>query len=123
MQESAFGVILNTLAQRCPHLLVAVFFDREGETIDYFSYLDPYETRLLAAHTGIVFGSAAFRLRWLGAGELRSIEIVTDTYDIVILPVHSEFYLTAVMKRGGLDGSTLEQLLVAVEKLALEAGL
>jgi predicted regulator of Ras-like GTPase activity (Roadblock/LC7/MglB family) len=123
MRESAFGAILSALVQRCPNVLAAVFFDREGETIDYFSYLDPYSTRLLAAHSGIVFNSAEYRMNWLGGGKLFCTEISTNTHGIVILPVRSEFYLTAIVGREAADGHTIDELLIAVEELATEAGL
>lgn len=122
MNQSAFASILTRLVSGCPQVIAAVFFDKEGETIDYHSYLDPYSTRLLAAHTGLVFGSAAYRMTWLGAGPLLSAEISTNTHDIIILPVGDEFYLTIVMCRGA-SGETADKLSQAVKELAEEAGL
>ena len=94
----------------------AIFFDDEGETIDYLSYRDPFSTRLLAAHLGIVFQSANARLSWLHAGEVDMVEIRATLYDSVTMRVATGCYLSVILKSGELD----HRLLATLEKVAKE---
>lgn len=101
MSMSRFGEIMAILEKNCDEFEAAVFFDSEGETIDYYSYLDPYTTRLIAAHHGILYESLQYRLRWLKMGEIKMVEICSDELESVTVHVGEEYYLTAIVRRGG----------------------
>jgi predicted regulator of Ras-like GTPase activity (Roadblock/LC7/MglB family) len=116
MDISKFGEILMRVEESNIPIEAAVFFDDEGETIDYFTYRDPFSTRLLAAHLGIVFQSAKARLSWLRAGEVDMVEIRATLYDSVTLRVGMGCFLSVLLKSGELD----HRLLATLEKVAEE---
>lgn len=112
---SSFSEIMSDLANSCKGLHAAVFFDSEGETVDYFSYLDPFATRLAAAHHGVLFESTRARLGWLGAGSLKMMEIFTDEVYTVTVPVGEGYYLTTIAGAGS-PASTLYEAIVKIAK-------
>ena len=101
MPISPFGEILATLANNCDKFEAAIFFDTEGESMDYFSLLDPFVTRLMAAHKGILCQSLRYRMEWLGMGTVNMIEVFSETYETITVCVNEEYNLTIVVRSGG----------------------
>jgi predicted regulator of Ras-like GTPase activity (Roadblock/LC7/MglB family) len=122
MELSTFGAILADLERSCAGFLAAIFYDEEGETIDYHSRLGPFETRLEAAHLGVLVRSASHRARWTGLGSLEWFEIRTDRRESLTVPLGSGLVVSLLLEAGGLGPETLEHLLGAVARLRLEAG-
>ena len=121
--ESPFSEILAELAVCARGFRAAVFFDRDGETIDYHSFLEPFETRLAGAHHGVVVSSARARFAWLGLGQLERLEFCAGWRDSVTVSLGDEYYLTVLVEAGTLD----DELNAAVDEVAArlkqEAGL
>ncbi len=101
MSISPIGEILQILSNNCSEFEAAVLYDSEGETIDYYSYLDPFTTRLLAAHHGILFSSLRRRLKWLDVGAIEMIELQSEAHESITLTVEDEYLLTIIIRRGG----------------------
>jgi hypothetical protein len=106
-----------------PHRPHRPFYDEEGETIDYCSRLDPFQTRLEAAHLGIIASSAAHRARWTGLGSLEWLEIRTDRRESLTVAMGDGLRVSLNLEAGSLGPETLDLLLEAVAHLRLEAGM
>jgi hypothetical protein len=120
---SPFADILAGVSARIPGALVAVFFDVEGEAIDYHSCLDPYQTRLVAAHWVVLFESARQRLQWMKSGELSRLDSFGSTHWTVTVQVGGGYYLTVIIASGG-EGEDLEAALEeTVVRLRMETGI
>jgi predicted regulator of Ras-like GTPase activity (Roadblock/LC7/MglB family) len=122
-KESAFTAILRQLAARMPGFQAAVFFDHEGETIDYHSSLDPFETRLTAAHIGIVMVRAITRFRDFSLGEVRFIEINAEHRDYVSIALGENLFFLVVVAAGNITSRTWGILFETTRMLREEAGL
>jgi predicted regulator of Ras-like GTPase activity (Roadblock/LC7/MglB family) len=122
MDVSGFSEILKGLFTRHPSVEVAVFYDNLGETIDYYSRIDPFKTRLTAAHIGLVFDSALSRCKWLEMGTVEMIEIETKSWYIATATVAEGCYLTVVKQAGVDDGDIAVSLKETMSALAKEAG-
>ena len=121
--ESPFSAILSRIHTAHPDVVTAVFYDDQGETIDYYSQLDPYDTRLTAAHHGVVVCSATQRMRWLGLGAVEALETCTDRTVTVTAAVGEGTYLTVVVQTTDLDPAFGELIDEVIVQLRLEAGL
>ncbi len=115
MDKSPFAAIIGRLRENFRGVEAAAFFDSEGETIDYDGELDPFATRLLAAHHGVIYSSFQSRLDWLHLGRIDSFEIRTSERETLTLPVAEDFYLMVVMQAG----ASSVQLRAAIEEVAL----
>jgi predicted regulator of Ras-like GTPase activity (Roadblock/LC7/MglB family) len=121
--ESPFSAILTALADRIEGFHAAVFFDDEGETVDYHSFLEPFQTRLVAAHNGIVISSADARFRWLGLGGVDRLDVRAGWRDSITVAVGGGYFLTVVLEAGAADDEVDEPIAEAVAALKREAGL
>jgi predicted regulator of Ras-like GTPase activity (Roadblock/LC7/MglB family) len=121
--ESPFSEIISALADRSPGFRAAVFFDDEGETVDYHSFLEPFQTRLTAAHLGVVVSSARQRFSWLGMGQLTRLEIVTDRLELVTAAMGDGYHLAVVVEAGAWSPELEEEVQRVVVLLREEAGL
>jgi hypothetical protein len=122
MAASPFGAILADLEGRCAGFVAAIFYDDQGETIDYHSHLDPFQTRLEAAHLGVLAQSAAHRTRWTGLGALEWLEIRSDRRESLTVAVGDGLRVSLILAAGSLGPGTLDQVLQAAARLRLEAG-
>ncbi|MDJ0762706.1 MAG: hypothetical protein QNJ97_06915 [Myxococcota bacterium] len=123
MDVSIFSELLRPLSDQFNAVETLVFHDISGETIDYYSSKDPYATRIIAAHYGLIFESAKARLKWLALGTLARINIYGDHCDCVISPVGDDSYLTVIATPGTIDTDAFDASLCRiVENLREEAG-
>ena len=122
MHASGIAKVLELFFGGNHQVKAAVLFDRSGETVDYHAYIDPYEARLLAAHIGIIFTMAEYKLKWLEDATVSMIEIATDLYSIVTVTVIEDFYLVVSMEAGALDDNLLDTIIGSVEALQQEIG-
>ncbi len=123
MALSSFGEILENLSGFGIPFEAAVFFDDAGETIDYHSTLDPYLTRLIAAHHGVIFESARSRLAWLNVGQVNMMEIRSAERDSITLRVGEECFVVLIAPAGSIDNATHEALEQVAAQLLEEIGL
>jgi len=120
---SPFARILSELESACDGFETAVFFDDLGETIDYYSYLDPYSARLVAAHHGVLFSSTNHRFEWLGAGSTMQLEIYAANRDSVTLRVAKGYYMTVVVRAGTLSDELFTRIAEVAVEFCAEAGI
>ena len=98
----------------------AVVYDETGETVDYHTVLDPFETKLAAAYCGILFESTRYRFNWLERAALQSLEFRTEQYDFLTVPLGEGFFLTLIIRPGALDEALEDTVTGAVEALYAE---
>ena len=122
-ETSRFQEILSTLERATRGFVAAVFFDNEGETIDYHSYLDPYSTRLVAAHHGVTFQSLVHRMDWLAGGSMLRLDIVTAEMETTTLPLGEGLFLTVCLKRDDQREDIEPVLATVIVELREECGL
>ena len=121
--ESPFSAILAELGERIAGFRAAVFFDDQGETVDYHSYLEPFETRLIGAHTGVVLGSASARFSWLGLGQVDRLEVRAGWRDTITVALGGGYYLTVVVEAGAATEEIDEAIETTAAALKAEAGI
>lgn len=122
MAPSGIAKILELFFAGNHFVQAAVLFDDTGETIDYHSVLDPFETRLTAAYCGILFQTARYKMAWLEHATLELFEFSTQKYDFVTVPLLNDFFLTLLVRAGAVDETLLDTVFGAKEALLGEIG-
>ena len=120
MERSAFAEILSHIDGVCPGFKAAVFYDREGETIDYHSYLDPFDTRLAAAHIGVIVASAIRRFENLALGKVEQIEIHAEHLDSVTVAIGEGLFLSVIVSSGHLSQIVYRKLIEVISEIRSE---
>ena len=122
-RESVFCNILTRIESLCVGFEAAVFFDENGETIDYHSYLDPFETKLAGAHHGVIVSAALHKMRWLGFGEVECIEIFADQKESITYVLGEGYFLTIIVKTGTMSDAFTSEIADVISAIKEEAGI
>ena len=122
MEVSSFGKILRALCDSFPQIETAIIHDSSGETIDYFTYDDPYRARLVAAHFGLVFHITNSKLEWLGLGKTEMTEVIASHKICRTILVEEDFYLTVMLLDKVAEQEFNKSLKATVALLKEEAG-
>ena len=122
MAPSGIARVLEIFFGGNTEVEAAVLFDSTGETVDYHTHIEPFDARLLAAYSGIIFLATKYKLKWLEDAEVSMIEICTDRIDFVIVPVLEDFYLVVSIASGGLSENFIDTVVGSVEALCQEIG-
>ena len=80
---SEFALILRRVCDAVSSVEMAAFVDMEGECIDYYSSLDPYEAKLVAAQTVSLLGQVLELNRKVQFGESYLLEISTGEKELL----------------------------------------
>ena len=120
MNRTVFADILKGIDLVCPGFEAAVFYDSEGETIDYFSYLDPFDTRLLAAHLGVVASCAGRNIKKIKWGDIKFIEISAYDKDSITVFMGDDLFISVFVKSGYLDRAIHRKIHDVILKLKKE---
>ncbi len=121
--ESIFSEILSQLEIACAGFEAAVFYDAEGETIDYYSYLDPFNTRLAAAHHGVIMSMAEAKARWLEMGGVKMMEMSSPKCDIVTMVLADGYFVTVIAAPGAIGDEMIDVFFEILVSLKDEAGI
>jgi predicted regulator of Ras-like GTPase activity (Roadblock/LC7/MglB family) len=103
MDPSIFAEILSSISEVCPGFEAAVFYDHEGEAIDYFSFLDPFDTRLIAAHLGVLASSFTRSADKLNLKDIHIIEISSEKKDSITVLMGDNLFISVMVKAGFLN--------------------
>ena len=122
MAASSLSRVLEIFFGGNTNVDAVVLFDSLGEAIDYHSYIDPFMARLIAAHCGILFELARYKMAWLGEAEVEMIEINAEKLDLVTSLVCEEYLLVVVTKSGGMDDNLVDAVTGSIEVLRKEIG-
>ena len=120
MDRSAFADILSHIDGVCPGFLAAVFYDGEGETIDYHSYMEPFDTRLAAAHIGVIAASVARRFAALNFGKVEQIEIHATHLDSVTVSMGDGLFLSVIVAAGHLNQLVYRRIIEVIREIRVE---
>jgi hypothetical protein len=122
MDPSGFAKVLEMFFGGNQEVDAAVIFDQTGETVDYHSYIDPYDARLIAAHLGILYELTRYKMDWLEKASLEMMEISCTGFQSVTLPICEDYYLLVLIKPGEMAPDVLDTIQGALEVIRKEIG-
>jgi predicted regulator of Ras-like GTPase activity (Roadblock/LC7/MglB family) len=96
---SAFGDILQTIVERVPGAIGAVFSDWEGEPVDQFAHIPPLDIQLVGAHWGVVWSQASARLAGRGLGAVEELVIEGERAVVLVRAVTRQYFVVLAVKR------------------------
>jgi predicted regulator of Ras-like GTPase activity (Roadblock/LC7/MglB family) len=119
---SEFALILRRVCDAVSSVEMAAFVDMEGECIDYYSSLDPYEAKLVAAQTVSLLGQVLELNRKLRFGESYILEISTGEKELLARRINDD-YLLVVLALPEEENSRISRVLVhAAREFRTDAG-
>ena len=122
INPSAFSQMMEIFYGGNTEVDAAVIFDNAGETIDYHSYVDPYDARLTAAHMSILFDMAQYKLYWLAKTKLNMMEISCTGFHAITVHICDEYYLLIMAKPDNTNPELLDAIIDSVKTLRQEIG-
>ena len=99
-ERTAFTTLLEEVVVGCPGTIAAVFSDCEGETVDYCSFLDVFDTQLTGAQWSRELADLAGLVQRNGLGNLLALHVRGTEVDFLIQAVGEGYYLTIVLRHG-----------------------
>lgn len=98
--ESSFTRILRRFGHAQRGVLAAVFVDRDGECVDYWSSLPPFDAKIMGAHMQIVLDLLKRHSEKPGWGEPYGLSMMADARDIHFRRVGDEYLLVVAVRAG-----------------------
>jgi hypothetical protein len=118
--RSIFTQILDRLLRLSPGASGAALVDREGETVDYAGYVDPFELKVAAAHWQIVLNE--IRLEQPGLADVRQITIHGRLRSFVVRQLPDAYAVVLILHRHAAFAVSERALQEADARLGREAG-
>ena len=122
MAASSLARVLEIFFGGNTEVDATVLFDSSGETIDYHSYIDPFEARLTAAHCGILFELARYKMAWLVEAKMEMIEFIAAKRAFITSLVCEEYLLVVVANSETSDDNLIDTITGSIEVLRKEIG-
>jgi len=120
MAESAFTPALRNLLNGVPGVLAVVFVDGEGECIDYYGDVDPFDLKIAGAQLAPMHDEVARRLGgFLGAP---LVHLRGERASYLYVPVSVDYYLVALLSAYASWWEALDDVTAARDDLRKEAG-
>lgn len=116
---TAFTPILEELVRSVPGALGAAFTDGDGECVDYFSEVDPYDLKVIGAHGALLLQV----LRDVRLAPFRVIGLSGQRLSLWIIPLGESYVLTLVLEKRTWSAVLHDALLKAVRALRGEAAI
>lgn len=120
-KASGFAPILQRLLDAVPAMLAVALVDFEGETVDYAGVLEPFDTRIAAAHLQLELRHVTDRLA-PHTGPVRNLIVRTMTRHFVVRPVAEGYALVMVLGRNSSFTVSERAVCQAEWELRTEAG-
>lgn len=98
--RTAFTTMLEEVVAGCPGTVAAIFTDFEGETVDYCSFLEVFDTQLTGAQWSADVHALAEFVRGHEMGALEAVHVRGTKIDFLIRTVGEGYYLTLVLRHG-----------------------
>ena len=96
----SFKAALESLLERVPGSLGAIFADWEGEAIDQASTrMDDFEMKIIGAHKGIILANMRQAMRDLDSDDLQEIIVTTEQTQTLIIPITQDYYLVLTLQK------------------------
>lgn len=116
---TAFTAILEELVESVPGARAAVFTAGDGECVDYYSTIDPYDLKIIGAHASLL-------LQLLEGSRLNPFTIIGLSgrrLSLWIQPLGEHYVLTLVLERRTWSADLQASMGRAAGALSREAGL
>lgn len=97
-----FRTLLTKLVDDVPGATGAILVDWEGEYVEQYSQVDPFEMKVTAAHWGILFSSLKGAQQNHPTGGLRQSLISTDRQHVLVGAVGNDYTLVMTMNQNAL---------------------
>jgi hypothetical protein len=117
--KTAFTPVLQALVTSVPGALGAVFTAGDGECVDYFSEMDPYDLKVIGAHSSLL-------LQVLGDSRLQPFErigLCGRRLTLWIVPCGERYTLTLILLRRTWSADLEPALERAVRAIRTEASI
>jgi hypothetical protein len=114
---STFTVILERLVRSIAGAQAAALVDAEGETVDYAGFIDPFETKVAAAHWQIAMHEIGDCL-----GGIRQITVRARGKSYLVRQIHTEYKIVLILHRRAGFAASERALQEAHVRLCIEAG-
>jgi len=121
---SEFALILRRVCDAVSSVEMAAFVDMEGECIDYYSSLDPYEAKVVAAQTVATLGQIVLSNHKLQFGETYIMEVSTGDKELLARRINDDYLLVvlAAPEEEGEDSRIARVLVHAAREFRADAG-
>ena len=115
-----FGEILRRAVEDTPNAIGGAFADSEGEMVDSFATIDPYQWAVLTAHYGVVLSqlTAAFGTWHFGGPEY--FIACHEQLEVVVQTVDAGYYALLAFAQPAPLASALDALAIAARALRRE---
>ena len=97
-----FKTLLTNLVEAVPGASGAILADWEGESVEQFSYGDPYEMKVTAAHWGILLTLLKEMQGKYSTGAVRETVISTDQQHVIAGTLGDDYALVMTMNKNAL---------------------
>ncbi len=119
---SAFATILRRLVESTPGVRGAAFADEEGETVDLYGEIDPFELKLAAAHMGILLSRLSKLTSLRAQGRLCEIRLLAKRGQLISRPLSIGYQVTLALEPVACLPKIYRALDQAAAEIRLEAG-
>jgi hypothetical protein len=116
-----FAAVLRRLVRSIPGAVGAAFCDFEGESVDFYGDVDPFDLKIAGAQFAPIHEEIVRRLR--PAFGLPVIHLRGESASYLYVPVADEYYVIAVLSAFASWWEALEDVEAARLHLKKEAGL
>lgn len=113
--ETTFTPMLRRAYEATPSALAFAFVDQEGECIDYVSAIDPFETKVCAAHAYVLIDALHGRQARLRLEQPFALEIATDSRCLWARRMCADYVAVAVVTPDA-DRGKLEAILTELSR-------
>ena len=97
-----FKTLLTKLVEDVPGASGAILADWEGESVEQFSFSDPYDMKVTAAHWGILLTLLKGLPGEYATGPVREAVITTDQQYVIVGALGDEYTLVMTMNQNAL---------------------
>jgi hypothetical protein len=98
-----FKKILGRITWEFPGKCGAILIDSLGESVDMTGTFSPYRLRAAGAHQGIVVKNLGDQIRLLAQAEVQEIQIMTDEWLTLLLPIDRDYFLVCMFENRGIE--------------------
>ncbi len=120
--RTAFTELLEEILVGCPGAVAAIFSDAEGETVDYCTFLEVFDTQIAGAQWGSVLAGIRDLVLKVRQGELDAVHVRGTDRDFLIQLVGEGYYLTLILSHGVGWGHALTRARELLRALHRESG-
>jgi predicted regulator of Ras-like GTPase activity (Roadblock/LC7/MglB family) len=97
-----FKTLLTKLVEAVPGAIGAILADWEGESVEQFSQVDPFEMKVTAAHWGILLTRLKGLQEKYPTGRVLQSLISTDEQHVIVGAIGDDYALVMTMNRDAL---------------------